>query len=396
MNLSVLKKSAQACLDWILFYLSHLAPRDRYIWVFIGWRFSKEREIFAENVKYMFLHAHYSEPRVRAIWIGQDEAICKILRKEGFEAYAHSSLLGKFYSLRAYYVFVGALVQRHHWRFLGGAKIIQLWHGKSLKKTGYNSPYSLTRYNRFLSGNLFVQPYIFVAISNFFAQYVVSDFRVPHHKILCSGLPKHDPLFRSIPGASVDLDIGLDTEIQRARKEGAAFLVLYAPTFRPTGENPLETVDFLQMNTVLKRLNVHMCVTLHPKFSKKEWTPKTTLSNVSFCASEGDTYPLLKQFDLLVSDYSSLVIEFLMMRKKIVLFAPDYEEYMKTMGIYPDLWDMIPAPKVHSGTDLIQAIESHIGSKSDGLYTSVWKKMFEFSDGDSAGRIANYLLQRDT
>jgi CDP-glycerol glycerophosphotransferase len=268
-----------------------------------------------------------------------------------------------------------------------------LWHGKSLKKTGYNSPYSLTRYNRFLSGNLFLKPRKFIAISEFFAQYVVSDFRVPPADVLCSGLPKHDPLFRKVPGSELDMDISLHSHMRQARAQGAAHLVLYAPTFRPTGKNPLDGIDFTSINNVLEKQNSHMFVTLHPKFSTKAWSSSTSFTRITFCESEGDVYPLLREFDVLVSDYSSLVIEFLMMRKPIILYAFDYEEYTKTMGLYSELWELVPAQKVMTGQGLVTALEDL--TVNTAATEAAWEKIFTFDDGLSSARIADYLLRDD-
>ena len=80
--------------SWATFFLSFLFPRNRNIWIFVGWHKSKERETFADNSKYLFLHVAQTRKNIRAIWIGRDETIAQVLHQKGYESYNINSLKG--------------------------------------------------------------------------------------------------------------------------------------------------------------------------------------------------------------------------------------------------------------------------------------------------------------
>jgi CDP-glycerol glycerophosphotransferase (TagB/SpsB family) len=376
----------RASVYWALYLLSFMFPRDRSLWVFIGWRRNKEREIFAENPKYQFLYTKHHAPDIRPIWISKDKTFCNLLVSEGYEAYRLSSLQGIFFSLRAGYTFIGGLLQPENWRYTGGTRIIQLWHSKSLKKTGFNSPYGLGRYDRFLFGNLFKKPFKFVAISTFLSRFVTNDFNIPEKDLLISGIPKHDVLIHPSLGSEIDVDTSLMQILNRIRSLNPRRVILYGPTFRPDGRNPLETLDLEKLNAHLRKTNDHMVISLHPKFSTRDWIPETNLDHISFSQNELDTYPILNEFDLLVTDYSSLSMDFLLMNKPVILYAFDKNSFEEEMGIYEDLWDCMPGPKVYTFEELLHALEEDL-SLYEKKTEDARKTLFDFTDGKASERI---------
>lgn len=381
----------RACFDWTIYGISHLVPRDHKLCIFIGWRRSTEREVFAENPKYQFLYMTRHRPDLRCVWIGMDTKICTLLHSKGFEAYPINSVMGVYLSLRAGYTFIGALLTPRHWRLSGGSRVIQLWHSKSLKKTGYNSPYSLSRYNRFLSPGVFQHPFRFVAISAYLARFVTTDFRVPESDLLVTGIPKHDVFFSTIPGAEIDTDESLGAAIARVRETNPARLLLYGPTFRPNGTNPLEALDLAHLNTVLAHTRDHLVVMLHPKFSTKSWMPEGGFSNITFVQNDKDIYPLLSRFDVLISDYSSLTIELLLLGKPVILYAFDLEYFKEGMGIYDDLWELMPGPKTYTQDELEQALSKSLDQYMPG-YKEARDTLFDYYDGNAAARITEALF----
>ena len=387
-------KTLRATLGWLIYSLSYLIPRNTRLWVFIGWRASKEREVFAENPKYQFLYVAEHRRDVKAVWIGKDSAVCEVLRARGYNAYPAASLHGVWYSLRAGYTFVGALLRPENWMYAGGTRLIQLWHSKSLKKTGFNSPYSLSRYNRFLSGNLFKEPYRFIAISNFLSVFIESDFLIKKEKILVTGIPKHDVLFTSVKGADIDIDTRFAKIVEKARSQRPNRLILYGPTFRPDGSNPLADLNLAAFDAFLRERNDICIISLHPKFSAKDWIPKgTELRNIHFSQSDFDIYPLMNEIDVLITDYSSLCFDFLVMNKPIIRYAFDFTSFKGGMGIYDELWNVIPGPIAFTFPELLTALSEDLRTYEEKI-ASARNTLFTFMDGNAAKRIADALLPK--
>ena len=392
---SKLVQYSRVSLSYAVYAASYLIPKQNNLWVFIGWRRSKEREIFAENTKYFFLHAHHEVKVVRPIWIGMDKKICKILTEQGYEAYPLKSFKGIFYSLRASHTILSGLLQLENWRLSGNSKLIQLWHGKSLKKTGHNSPYGLGRYDKFLNPQLFARIDTFVAISEFLSDFITQDFLIPRENILVSGIPKHDALLVTLPGHNIDVDNTLLTLLDTLKSNGARRIMLYGPTFRPDGSNPLGAIDLETLNKNLEANNDHCIISLHPKFSTRDWIPNVNLKQIHFIQGDMDRYPLMNRFDALITDYSSLSIDFLYMGKPTILYAYDYEKYGNDMGVYEELWSIIPGPKVFSFEDLITALAYKDGEYKEEIAIAQ-NKIFTFRDNQSSVRITKALLENES
>ncbi|MFY9457483.1 MAG: CDP-glycerol glycerophosphotransferase family protein [Candidatus Spechtbacterales bacterium] len=381
-------------LGWAVYGLSFFVPRNKKIWVFVGWHQNKEREIFAENPKYLFLYASNNQKDIRPIWIGQDNKICTLLKNHGYEAYSITSAKGMYFSLRAGYTFIGSTMQRNNWKYSGASKVIQLWHGKSLKKTGHNSPYSIKNSNKFISPNLFRRFTYFIAMSNYMADFIVSDFQMERKDVIVTGLPKFDVLFGDVKGAEIDLNPQFVNEIRKAKSKNFKKLIFYAPTFRPDGSNPMRELDLPRLNKFLEGKNYFVIASLHPKFSTRDWMPKIQFTNISFVESGYDIYPLIYNFDLLITDYSSLSIEFLLVDKPTIFFVYDLEKFKQDMGIYDDLWSVMPGSRVKTFDELIAILENTDTDGYKKARASARQKLFDFFDSNASKRIIEKLLDQ--
>jgi len=375
-------------LGWIVYGISFLFPRDKKLWVFIGWHKGKEREIFADNSKYLYLYSFNNLKDKKIFWLGKDKKITSILNQNGLPALYQNSIMGIFYSLRAGYTFIDGYMYPGNWRFSGGSKIMQLWHGKGMKKAGYGTPYSLPRYNRFLSPQLFVKYFFTIASSKKTAEMMSSAFRVPKDKVLISGLPRNDVLFKKIKGAEIDVNNTLEEKLKKINGKK----ILYAPTFRPDGSNPLEQIDFDALNKILTDKNFYFFVQLHPKFAAKKYGNKN-FGNIIFVDAGYDIYPLLNNFDAMITDYSSLYVDFLLLNRPLIFFIYDLEKYKKEMGLYENFENLTPGPHAKNFSELLNAIDNFEKDSWKQKRQEARKELFTFIDGGASQRIINAIVQ---
>lgn len=289
-------------------------------------------------------------------------------------------------SLRAGYTFLGAFIQPLNWRLSGGTRLVQLWHGKSVKKTGYNSPYSLKRYNRLAFPHLFTKYDYFVGVSEYLAKFTAQDFHVPQASFLISGAPKNDILTHDIQDADIDQDTNLLKTIEETRALAPKKLLLYGPTFRPGGMNPLNNLLLDTFDVFLREHNYFVIITLHPKFSTKDWIPDARLTNIRFSQGDADIYPLLSRFDGLITDYSSLIMDFLYMDKPVIHFAPDFHTYQSEMGVYEELWSLMPGPKSYTFKELVDVLPMGVNQPSKARMKAR-DTLFPIRDGKACERI---------
>lgn len=158
-------------------------------------------------------------------------------------------------------------------------------------------------------------------------------------------------------------------------------VILYAPTFRQAGKT---TLPFDPDKLIQSTKNSHVIVTKLHYLNKLE----TSSKNVIDCTEYGEITELMRIADVLISDYSSLILDFALLNKPIVLFQYDYFDYVNQRGVYFDFEDYLPM--------------SQIIDRENDLYKINWKnlkknnqalidKFYPLEDGNSAKRIVEAL-----
>ena len=133
-------------------------------------------------------------------------------------------------------------------------------------------------------------------------------------------------------------------------------IILYAPTFRKNVNiNFISLFDVdLLVNTLTKKFgsNWKLVVKFHPNMIINNLP-----NNIIYVSNEINIQHLLIASDFLITDYSSLMFDYGLLNRKIILFAPDYQEYVKNdRKLYFDI-NKLPFKLVTSFFDLIKSIE---------------------------------------
>lgn len=363
-----------------LFLLSLFFPRDKQLWVFIGWHNSPEGEIFADNTKYLFLHTHQNAPAIKAVWLAKDRKLAQTLRSRGYNAYYQHSVRGMWYALRAGFTFIDAYLQRHNFRLSGRSKIVQLLHGKGMKKGGY----AKRQYRK--------QHYIFGPSQ--FALDLLPDTFTRGSKLFVTGYPRSDLFFKKIPDSDISADLATIQKINELKKKNIR-TVLYAPTYR-RGMPHFDIKKVLNLTGLLpelKKNNVVLFVSLHPKYRAQE---RDVQMNGLHFLGEQDVQVLLPHIDLLIADYSSIFTDFLLLDKPLVFFPFDKNRYEKKEGFCVDYDQVTPGEKIYEKDKLPGAIQ-------DALEKDVWKekraevkdKYHAYYDGNASTRILEILAKEE-
>lgn len=326
-------------------YLSMLVPKNKKICVFGAWLGEK----YADNTKQVFETAQqYKE--LRPIWITKNPAVVEEVRSLGYEAYHFTSLKGIWYQLRAKYAFVTNGISDFKHAFLGRAVFINLWHGVPLKKVGYDDKYACdwdSKKRRFRDKIIHVplgNEYV-VATSETIAQIYESAFRCPKEKVLCLGQPRNDVFFQSherilFPGKRV---------------------ILYAPTHRKEGREEIalsRLFDLERLNAFCQEHDYYFVVKKH-FYHKGEQEQLETYERIQdITVTQCDTQMLLVETDILITDYSSIYIDYMLLNRPILFYNYDYEQYLKEdRQMYFSYQDVTPGAKVKTWEELLQELE---------------------------------------
>lgn len=200
------------------------------------------------------------------------------------------------------------------------------------------------------------------------------------------GVPCNDPLFSPDDSAlnAVRAMFGIP--------EGTG-IALYAPTFRDGEDNRFEIPDF---ETVVNRLE---CISGHPWVLLVRFHPldQQQLERVSFSEHvlNGSAYPdsqdLTKSADLIITDYSSIMYDFILQHKKGIIFAPDVERYERTRGLRDIFWE-VPFPITQTKEKLIQSIDDLFEPTFPQRLDDFLKnRIHSFDDGHASERVVSRI-----
>ena len=105
---------------------------------------------------------------------------------------------------------------------------------------------------------------------------------------------------------------------------------VYLPTFRDSNVDFIEEagIDLAQLNELMKAKDAVFIFKMHPK-TVIDLSKVTTFSNLSIMHKDADIYTFLPLTDCLITDYSSVYFDYLLLRKRLMLFPFDFDDYLK-------------------------------------------------------------------
>ena len=257
--------------------------------------------------------------------------------------------------------------------------VVNMWHGIPIKKIGLLSNIG--------NGKEFFFTYI-CAASETWRPIMAAAFGCPIENVCVCGEPKADKL--------------LTPKVERAEK-----LIVWAPTFRQSEylgyhdskqENLLPLFrreEWDELDDCLRSQNVRIIAKLHPMqdlrgFSSCRLSHLEVYGADSFVREKGDIFEVMSQSDALISDYSGLFLNYLVLNRPICYVLDDYEDYKSTRGfVFEDPLPFMPGRKAYAKQDIYDFI-SDVASGTDkdsDERQRVNALVNAYSDGQNCGRV---------
>jgi len=263
---------------------------------------------------------------------------------------------------------------RKRFRKRGHQHVLQTWHGSTLKRLARDRPdvglrtrIAATREGRRWD--------VVLAQNTFSAEHLASAyaFRGPRW---VEGYPRNDVLAH--PGLAADVR-------RRLGLADGTRVVLYAPTWR---EDRSAMVDHLDVAAFAAALGPDHVLLVRGHSSTWEHGRDHDALGVLDVTSYPDVSDLLVVADVLVTDYSSVMFDWVSTGRPVVFFVPDLERYRGELrGFYADLLAEAPGPVVEHVDDLVAAVRSADGVREEHAdRMRVWQERFTRHDDGEAGR----------
>lgn len=278
---------------------------------------------------------------------------------------------------------------------LAGARQLQLWHGVSIKEIGLRN----------LPGGRALGPHLarVLATCGPYARMLgtaaagEAEWRrwFAFERYAPIGYPRNDVLHREpsdadLAGCDRDSYDRACATLARGKR-----VILYAPTFRDGRPEWVLQAGLDKLAQAAAQGGDLLVVNLHPVESPQIPKLQPVMPGVAFVQPRTDLYPLLGKASALITDYSSVMFDYLHTQRPVLLFRPDHQAYtQKSRKLFDDKLSVLPGPlfddaaalgKALRRSDLAQTPE-HAQARAQLL--AQW---FDHHDGNSGDRLLDLL-----
>lgn len=241
--------------------------------------------------------------------------------------------------------------------------VYHIGHGVPLKNIGLaEENISVLKYiNRYIRTRMFTHV---LSYSDYWQPAMKKAFRNKNIQYINLGQPRNDSL-------NVHKDeIFRKLKIVYPQIDPSSPLILYAPTWRnyaATNFFPFKNLTADELNNELKKKNTYLLLRQHPFFESNIDSSYLKQSNI--LTFNSDKFPevmdCLSIFDKLITDYSSIYLDFLCLDKPIAFVPYDIELYNSHTGFTFNYSDITPGVKLTSKKEFIEFITSSSDTKKE-------------------------------
>ena len=385
-------------------FLAVLVPKKKNSVIFLG----KINKHFMDNTKHLYNHlARTKEKGLDFSFLTEDKETFELLKEKNLPVCFYPDFKTACKLLRTSIVISSdnpndAHISKYH--LLSRTKKIQLWHGVGFKTIEFTVPEIIeklksikNRLNYFLKCR-FPKYDILISTSKFYTENVFEPSFLPK-EIFEGGYPRNDVLFREADELDlIETDIENYNKIIDYKNQGYK-TILYAPTFRDSRNDPIsdKIIDLNEWSKYGEKNKIVFILKFHPT-PNTNYSEFNKLKNIIIYNNIKDIYPALRNIDLMVTDYSSIYMDYLLSDKPVLFFPYDYENYiLKDRAIQFDYNWITPGIKCYNQTELLKEIEYILINNIDNYKEKreeIKNMAFKDPDGNSSERIWNYIQKK--
>lgn len=263
---------------------------------------------------------------------------------------------------------------------------LQTHHGTPLKKVGID-----TRNNEYVKMNwkayaVRCRRWDYLLSSNPYSSSVWRRATPFNYKVIEAGYPRNDILLNSS-------DRNIENIKSKLAIEPDKKVVLYAPTYRDMLHKNNDL--FKELVCLFESCQDTVFLIRDHHLSENELISKSKSSgNIKNVSNHGSINDLYLVSDVLITDYSSTMFDFAVLKRPIILFQYDYFDYIKDRGVYFDIRSKAPGAVVDTLVELREALntKSYENSENQKKLAAFNKEFCPWDDGHSAERIINKIL----
>ncbi len=397
------------------YWMYCLVPKKKTNWVITGFRGGN----YMDNSKYFYEYILEHFPEIKITWLTKEQEIFDMLSKEGRPVAKMNTRKGRKALARAGVIITDHNVMSDYYGVLGlnhRAKVVQLWHGVGFKAMGDGKNVKLVSER----GVVYSDDILVKKGDGLFKKLkkcIKFIFCAPHRELfekyfmlVCPGTERVEMIGRiwNIPDESMFM-AGHPRDIlsYSLSPDKSSPKIMFAPTFRYDPQKEMELIDncvasFDKIEALMESINGMFYVRLHPHtWRNYQSRIKSVLSRYKHIVldTEKDVYTSLGTYNIVITDYSSISLDFALLGRPAIYFCPDFDWFSeKQAGFNLDFKNSIPGPMVDNWDDVLNCIKEYIDdpSKDEDFRKQKLKYFFdlEVNGPDNSKRIVEEIKRR--
>lgn len=345
----------------IIYRINKNKKRNKALWIFGCWGGMK----YSDNSKYLFEYVCKEHPEIRAVWITVNKSVYEELISRGKEVYlANTPSANEIIKQAGVAFFTNSLNDFGDNPLLNGAKICALFHGVGFKDElreleNQNTIKAKVKWLKHKIYDLSYTSFIFTTSDFLKKKFYIQQYNASLERIILTGQPRNDLFF------------DMSTKIEHAYEQ----YILYMPTFREDeeGQELLRVIvnnmaNSNTLNTLLEKNGYKLIIKPH-YLTTVEKNNKNSNILIYNDLDIPDIQELLIKTSVLITDYSSVISDFVLLNRPILIFSYDLEEYIKLKPINSNYNNILTKTYVKTLEELIEILELLFENKVD--YQSV-------------------------
>ena len=368
-------------------------PRDPSLLVF-----GAAMDRFADNSAYLFLHLSEASSSLRCVWVTDSAELVERLRERGYEAELRWSAAGLAVCARAGWFVVGEYVSDVNRWLHDGARLFNLWHGiplKAIERDIRVGRFSFMFRRRWPWSLLYTvnaderrSPDVMLSTSEFVSRRCFSSaFGIGVERCLDVGYPRNDHFFAPPSAPPSDLFVGDTATWERLR--AAEFVVGYFPTWRDDARFALPGGLSLERLASLVGARGGLLL-FKAHFEVADDVARSAAMVVLDRADDLSAY--LPLCSALITDYSSVAFDFMLLDRPILYYVPDLDQYRSQRGLYFSPDEMMPGPHLKTADELYEAVAAlRPGQGADPRVAELRTRLWNGYQGEAGAAILSFL-----
>ena len=390
------RKGLVSGLIHLLLIMERVVQKDKNL-VLFG---AMNGNFYGDNSRHLFEWMLIHRPQINYVWITASRRVEKELNGLDYPVVRYNNLRGLYFlfkaSLCCYTNSVRDIIFEANY-LPAGIKMLALRHGRSVKRVRFarleHKIDKTEEESRKIESERIIAA---ISTSEFVSKIQEECLGIGKEKHIVTGYPRTDRLIKPTKEDK--------RTYQRLLEKRSGFTdVLYAPSWRhgryPTTFFPFKDFDLNKLNEYLTENRVRIWLRPHvndllkyPELNQflKLLSDSNPLIRILDHNKVADVNQILPGIDMLISDYSALYHDYLLLDRPIILIPYDYDDFARQNGFLYDYKKYAPGPLVYSQEGLVRQLLTS-KDKFKHKRAVLRKLIYRYQDTNACERVANII-----